>query len=947
MLNRLLFITAVILVVAGCASDDAEVSGDAAVEFQLDYEKYTLDNGLEIILHVDNSDPVVAVSSVYHVGSSREVPGRTGFAHFFEHMTFNDSENVPRGANRKYIPELGGTRNGGTSFDYTIYYEVVPKDALEKIFWIDSDRMGYMINTVTDSALAREKEVVKNEKRQRVDNQPYGHTGAVMLSNLFPEGHPYSWSVIGSLEDLQNATLEDVTEFYEKWYGANNVTLAVVGDFDPEVIKPQLEQWFGEIRRGPEVDTPEPQPVTLEETINLWYPDNFARLPELTRIWPTVENYHEDTYALSVLASYLSDSKRSPLYLEIVEQQQLAPAVDVSSENMEMAGWISVSARGKAGTQLDDIANALESALAQFAEEGIPAEELQRIKAEQETGYYSQLSSVLGKANLLASLNEFVGDPGYASEYIRRVQAVTAEDVLRVFNQYVVGQHFIQTSFVPREAPELAVSGATLAEVTEEQIVQGAEAEVSQGEEAEYEMTPSKYDRSEPPLGELPLLTAPDIWTGNLANGIDVIGIEDNEIPLVALNLLLPGGSWLDTPDRTGTASLLAELSMQGTADRTPAELETAIGMLGASIEFSASDDMFGINVVTLERNLEDTLALVEEMLLEPRWDQAEFDRLKSAALTNITAARASAGAISANIWFASVYGEQHPYGRQSGGTEESIGAMTIDDLKAWHANYLAPSGGKLQVVGAVDKERVMDAFSGLADRWAGEPAASLDYKLADAPAGQAVYFVDMPDAKQSVVRVGKRTAQAGEDGWIKLNFANQEIGGGSSGRLTQLLRIEKGYTYGAYSQLGEYASDVSPWLASTSVRSNVTLESMQLIREQIADYAETFSDEDAAVSKNLILKRNARAFETGDAKLSLLNRIALHGLPYDIVEHESDILQGMSAEDFRDTINEYLNESEMVWVVVGDGATQRDRLAEFGYGVPIEMDVDGKEIEE
>ncbi len=938
---RLISLCLIVMSLAACSTDEPA----ADTEFVVDFEKYTLDNGLDVILHVDNSDPLVAVASVFHVGSSREVTGRTGFAHFFEHMSFNDSENVPRGANRKYIPELGGTRNGGTSFDYTVYYEVVPKDALEKIFWIDSDRMGYMINTVTEAALEREKQVVKNEKRQRVDNRPYGHTGAVILANLFPEGHPYSWSVIGSLEDLQNATLDDVKEFYDRWYGANNATLVVAGDFDPAIIKPQIEQWFGEMRRGPKVEPPAPRPAVLDESRNLWYPDNFAKLPELTRVYPSVENYHPDIYALDVLAMYLSESKRSPLYLEIVEKQKLAPRVDVSSSVMEMAGWFEISARAMAGMKLDDVVAALETALAQFAEEGIPANELRRIKALQETSYYSQLSSVLGKAYTFALLNEFAGDPGYSSEYVERLQAVTAEDVMRVFEEYVQGQEFLQTSFVPKDSPDLAVADAALAAVSEEQIVQGAEAEVSQGEEAEYEKTPSKYDRSEPPLGEPPLLRSPDIWTETLANGIKVRGINDTEVPLVTFTLSIPGGQWLDAPETTGAAMLLANLSMQGTEQRTPAELEEAIGVLGADIRFAVTVDSLDVTVVALERNLEATVALVEEILLEPRWDEAEFERLRSAAEAQIIASKGSAATVASQVWFGLVYGGGHPYGRPSGGTLESVQAMTIDDLKFWHASYVAPANATLQVVGDVDAARTARAFAGLAERWTGEPAAAPDYELPPAPAGQSVYFVDMPGAKQSVIRVGKRAVDASDPDWTRVAFANQEIGGGMSGRLAQLLRIEKGYTYGAYSSVVGLANDVSPWTAATSVRSNVTLESMDLIREQVANYSATFTDEDAEVSRNLIIKRNALAFETLSAKLRLLNRIALHDLPHDIVAQETAMLQAMDTAAFQETIDTYLDEAEMVWVVVGDGATQRDRIAAFGYGDPIELDYNGNVV--
>ncbi len=934
---------ALALTVAGCTNKPATPDKPPGSDFRIEYEKYTLDNGLDVILHVDRSDPVVAVASIFHVGSNREITGRTGFAHFFEHMSFNDSENVPRGANRKYIGELGGSRNGGTSFDYTQYYEIVPRDALEKIFWIDSDRMGYMINTVTDEALEREKQVVKNEKRQNYDNRPYGHNISVILENLFPEGHPYSWPVIGSLEDLQNATLDDVKAFYERWYGMNNATLAVAGDFDPEEVKPMIEQWFGEIRRGPETEAMQAMPVVLEESRNLWHPDNFAQLPQLTRVYPSVELYHPDSYALQVLGQVLAGSKSAPLHEVIVEERELASAVSVSNNPFEVAGLLFMSVRAFQGVALDDVVAGLDEGMARFADEGVSASELMRIKAELETAFYQDLSGVLNKARSLATYNEFAGDPGYATENLRRLQAVTRDDVMRVFKKYVQGRHFVQTSFVPKAAPELAVTGAERAKVTEEKIVQGAEAEVSQGALAEYEETPSKYDRSEPPLGELPVFRSPEIWSQSLPNGIEVLGIEDSELPLVTFNLVLPGGGWLDK--RPGTASLLAGLFTQGTANRTPAELEEAIGLLGANVSVYASAEAFTISVDTLARNLEATVDLVEEMLLEPRWDSVEFERLRSATEANIIAAEGDAGSVASNAWRRVVYGPDHPFGRPSTGTRESIAAMTLGDLKDWYASNMTPAGARLQVVGDVDGERIATALAGLSKRWTGDPVAMPEYELARRPQGQTVFFVDIPGAKQSVIDVGKRVVPATDPDWVRLNYANQRLGGGSSARLFQLLRIEKGYTYGAGSYVGESTRDPSPWLAYTSVRANVTLESMELMREQISDYASTFLDDDTSVTKNQVIKRNARAYETPAAKIRLLDRIALQGLPHNIVEKETAVLQSMSTEDFREVITEHLDESEMIWVIVGDGATQRERIKDFGYGEPVELDRQGRPL--
>ena len=366
--------------------------------FSLDYEKFTLGNGLDVILHVDRSDPIVAFTTVIHAGSNREKPGRTGFAHFFEHMAFNDSENVPRGWNRKAIPDWGGQRNGGTWSDGTIYFEVVPKDAFDKILWIDSDRLGYMINTVTTAALEREKQVVKNEKRQRVDNAAYGYTGEVIRTALYPEGHPYSWTVIGSLPDLQAATLEDLREFHTDWYGPNNVTLSIVGDIDIAETKRKVELWFGEIPRGREVEKPAPQPVSLAETKNLWFEDNFAKLPELRLTFPTVEGNHADENALDLLAAIIGGSRNSPLYSVIDDEAKLAPNVSAFHNASEIAGEFTIRVRAKPGQDLDDVKAAIETAFEKFETDGVNEKDLKRIKAEQETIIYNALSTVLGKS---------------------------------------------------------------------------------------------------------------------------------------------------------------------------------------------------------------------------------------------------------------------------------------------------------------------------------------------------------------------------------------------------------------------------------------------------------------------------------------------------------------------------------------------------------------------
>ncbi|MCB0425316.1 MAG: insulinase family protein, partial [Mangrovimonas sp.] len=626
-----------------CKNDNPK---EDSTGFSIDYEKFTLDNGLEVILHEDHSDPIVAVATLMHVGSNREKPGKTGFAHFFEHMSFNDSENVPVGANRKLIPEWGGSRNGGTWDDGTIYYEVVPKDAFEKILWIDSDRFGYMINTVTEAALEREKQVVKNEKRQRVDNAPYGYTDEVIRKNLYPEGHPYNWTVIGQLPDLQAATINDVKEFYNQYYGAANASLVIAGDINVEETKKLVKQWFGEIKKGPDVAPLTPMPVTLNETKSLYFEDNFATLPEYRMVFPTVEEYNKDSYALNILGSLLSGSKKSPLYQVIVEEKKLAPNVSTYQSSSELAGEFIFRVRANAGVDLDSVNLAIADGLKRFETNGVNENELKRIKAELETSLYQGVSTVLNKAFQLVQDNEFAGDAGFIAQRAKLTNAVTAEDVMRVYNQYIKGKNYVSTSFVPKGQLDLTVVGSKQAEVWIEEVVQGvANEEVSQGEEAEYEKTPTKFDRSEPPFGELPLFKSPEVYTSSLDNGMKLYAIENNEVPLVQFDITFPGGHLTDPMDKSGVASLLSDLLMEGTATKTPADLEEAIGLLGANINFSSSNEGFRVSGSCLVKNLNETLKLVHEMLTEPRWDQKEFDRLKLALATSLKGREANPNA--------------------------------------------------------------------------------------------------------------------------------------------------------------------------------------------------------------------------------------------------------------------------------------------------------------
>lgn len=912
---------------------------------EIQHETMVLDNGLTVILHRDTSDPIVAFSTIVHVGSSREKKGRTGFAHFFEHMSFNDSENVPMGANRKMIPELGGTRNGGTWSDGTIYYEVVPKDAFEKLMWIDSDRFGFMINTVKEATLEREKQVVKNEKRQRVDNRPYGHTAHVIKKALYPTEHPYNWTVIGDLEDLQNATLADVREFYDQYYTPANATLVIAGDIDVEATKASVQRWFGEIKAGPAVPDMDPMPVSLTQSKQLYHLDNFAQLPEIRLTFPTVEQYHPDAYALDALGEVLSYGKQAPMFTTLVEQEKLSSSVAAYNNSEELAGTFTIRVRANAGIDLDEVNQAIHVSLEKFEAEGIRDQAMTKIKARQETSFYNGISSVLNKAYQLGLYQEFAGDPDYYLTDINNIKAVTKADVLRVYEQYIKDQPHIMTSFVPKDQPELIVDGSVQAQVVEEAIVQGQEKEFVEDPNADFVKTPTQHDRSEPPLGVLPVMSSPDIWQTQTAHGWSVFGVEHREVPLVNFSLHIEGGQALDKPGKQGTAALLAAMLNEGTALKTPAELEDAIGLLGSSITVTANHTGLTVAGSSLARNFAATIDLMTEMLLQPRFDAADFERVKTRRLASIQSSLGNPNTIANQVFMQLLYGEGHVAGQVLGGDQAQVENIELADVKAWYQHHFSAQGAQFHVAGAVSPHDVAAALVALDQQWSNHEVSLPDLAVQAQDHPQRLYFIDFPGAKQSVLMAGKTAIDAMHEDFHRLTIVNNRLGTGSSARLTQTLRINKGYTYGAYSYIQANKLYPGAFVAATQVRTNVTLESLQIVQQLIAEYADTFGQEDLATTKNLLRKGNTRRFETLGQLLAEVTHYGHFDWPVDYLEQEQAQLAAMDLEQAHALINTHLDETDMIYLVVGDAESQLERVKQLGLGDPVILDKAGQPI--
>lgn len=905
---------------------------------KIEYEKFTLANGLDVIFHIDRSDPVVAVSLTAHVGSAREKPGRTGFAHLFEHLLFLESENLGKGGLDKMTARIGGSgANGSTNTDRTNYLQTVPNDALEKMLWAEADKLGWFINTVTTPVLAKEKQVVKNEKRQSYDNNPYGHTSYVIDKNLYPADHPYNWQVIGSLEDLQNATLPDVQEFFKRWYVPNNVTLVVAGDFDKAQARKWVEKYFNEIKKGDAIPPLEKRPGEVKQTIKLYHEDNFARLPELTMAWPTVEAYHPDSYALQILAQYLTDGKNAPFYKVLVEDKKLTSNVSMYNSSAEIAGKARLSVRAFAGKDLDEVALAINEAFAKFEKEGISEKDLSRIKAGQETSFYNSLSSVLGKGSQLAQYSIFAGDPGYIEKDLSLRLAVKPADVMRVYEKYIKNKNYVATSFVPKGELALALEGSKKAEVVEEAIVQGAEESIDASANASYTRTPSSFDRSkEPAYGKAPEVKIPVVWTDKLANGLRLYGIENTEVPLVQFDLVMDGGMLLDAPDKVGVANLMARMMTQGTKNKTPEQLEEAIDQLGASISVSAGVEDIRVRVTTLSRNYQATLALVQEILLEPRWDAKEFALLKQSTISQLRQQEANPAAIAQNNYNLLIYGKDNIRSKNTLGTLESVNTISLDDLKAYYSKNISPSVARMHVVGSLDKASISKSLATLVANWKSKPVNLVASPKPIAPLKSQVYFYDVPDAKQSVIRFGYPALAASDKDFYPATVMNYILGGGGfASQLTQELREGKGYTYGINSSFSG-SNSVGPFTIASNVRSNVTLESAQAVKHILENYGKNYSAQDLATTKGFLIKSNARAFETAGSKLAMLENISKYNWKANYVKEREDVVKNMTIDQIQELAKKYLDANKMIWLIVGDAKTQLPRLTDLGFGEPI-----------
>jgi zinc protease len=572
-----------------------------------------------------------------------------------------------------------------------------------------------------------------------------------------------------------------------------------------------------------------------------------------------------------------------------------------------------------------------------FENEGINEKDLNRIKAGQETDFYTSLSSVLGKGTNLASYNTYTGDPGFLKQDIQNILSVTTDDVLRVYNKYIKGKNYLSTSFVPKNKVDLALEGSFLANVKEEEIIIGAETYFDPNKSSKYVKSPSSFDRTkEPDYGEPPSLNLPNIYRDKLANGMEIFGIQNNEVPLVNFNLTIEGGQLLEPMDKLGLSNLTSKMLNKGTVNKTVEELEKLIKELGASIYLSSTKENINISVTTLSKNYIPTLKIVEEILLFPRFELNEFSLLKKAIISELRQQRGNPNSVANNIFNELIYGDENIRSKNILGTLETVETITLEDVKQFYEKNISPSVAKMLVVGNIGKNELLSSLNSINSKWKSKEVIIPKEKTVQPLTKSQIYFYDIPNAKQSVLKFGSPALAATDNDYFPATMMNYILGGGGfASRLTQELREGKGYTYGINSRFSGTKAKGN-FVISTGVRSNVTFESANLIKEILEDYPDTFSENDLQTSKSFLIKSNARAFETSRAKLNILSNISKYDWDIDYIKKREQFVNDATIKEIKELALKYINPEKMIWLVVGDAKTQYKRMKSLGFGNPV-----------
>ncbi|MEE8117276.1 MAG: pitrilysin family protein, partial [Gemmatimonadales bacterium] len=875
------------LAIGGTAAPAAAQSS-AAVD--IPYERFVLDNGLTVIVHEDHKAPIVAVNIWYHVGSKNEEPGRTGFAHLFEHLMFNGSENYNDDYFRAIEP-LGATDlNGTTNYDRTNYFQNVPTSALNAVLWMESDRMGHLLGAIDQEKLDEQRGVVQNEKRQG-ENNPYGRVGITITENTWPGGHPYSWSVIGSMYDLNAASLEDVQAWFRVYYGAANAVVVMAGDIDAETARTKAEQFFGDIPSGP--------PVTNQKR---WVAPRTGshrqimqdRVPQarVYKVWNIPEWASADARYLDLVTDVLAAGKTSRFYRRLVYDDQIATDVAAFVSLREIAGQLQIRATARPGSDLAVVERALDEELQRFLAEGPTETELQRVKIRFRANFIrgiERIGGFGGKSDVLAANEVYGGSPDFYQTTLERVANATAEDLHEAAVRWLSdGVYILEVHPFP-----------------------------------EHETIASTVDRSAlPQPGAPPAARFPTLQRATLSNGLQIVLAERDAVPVVNMRLMLDAGYAADQFGIPGTGSLAMTMLDEGTENRTALEISEELAMLGATLGTGADLDMSTVFFSSLTENLDASLEIFADVVLNPSFPEQDFRRLQQQRLAQIQQEKVQPFGMALRVFPGLLYGEGHAYGNPftGSGTEESVQQMTRETLAEYHEAWFRPNNATLVVVGATTMDEIRPKLERLFRNWRQGNVPQKNLGAVDHQRGSSVYIVDRPGAIQSVILAGHIAPPRANPNETAIEVMNTIFGGDFSSRINMNLREDKHWSYGAGSVVVD-ARGQRPFLVFAPVQSDKTKESMAEIAAELrgTQGARPFTTDELGFAQNTQTLTLAGSWETANAVAASIGEIVRFGLDDRFFETYADQVRGLTVRQISNAAEEMIRPDRIVWVVIGD----------------------------
>jgi zinc protease len=904
---------------------------------KIPYEKYTLPNGMDVILHEDHSTPIVGVNIWYHVGSKNEVPGRTGFAHLFEHMMFQGSKHFD---NDYFLPlqKAGGQVNGSTSNDRTNYWETVPSNYLELALWLESDRMAFLLPSMTQERLDNQRSVVKNERRQSYENQPYGLVMETILAAMLPPDHPYSWDTIGSMADIDAASREDISDFFRRYYHPGNASLCIAGDFDPAVAKKLVEKYFGSIPAGPKVERPKPRDVELKESKRIKMTDRVG-LARLYKNWLTVPAFASDDAELDILANILAGDKTSRLYRLLVREKQVAQDVSAYQYSQEIGGMFGIMATARPGKELAEIESLIQAELKKIQDEPPTQTEIDRAIAGFETGVVSSLEGISGfggRADQLNKYNTMTGDPGYLAKDFARYRKVKPADVQRAAKKYLAA-NTVTVEVTPGKETKIEPDPRKPDADARDQLAKTIEKQPP----VETPLAPETADRENlPKQNPEPKFKVPTIQRAKLSNGMKLMVVENHELPAVSVHLTFPFGKADDPADKLGLAGLTASVWDEGTEKRTSEKISEDLADIGASLSVSTDQDNTSAGLYTLKRNLGKALDIFSDVVINPSFPEAEINRQRNLAFGQLTQIRNQPAALAGLAFNQTIYGYEHPYGKPSTGTPESLKSITQTDLKKFHKTVACPEQATAIVVGDITLDEAKAELEKVFGQWKSAGKAADGQFTPPTPKETEIILVDKPGAVQSVIAVGLIGNVRKTPDFFPMMVMNMVFGGQFSSRLNMNLREEKGYTYGANSRFNWRARDLGTFIVSTSVQTDVTAPALAEILKDIEGIcgAKPVEADELDFNKKYMTRAFPGDFETSSLIAGRLETLAQFQLPDNYFETVLPGINAVSSDNVTAMAKKYLKVGNLSVIIVGDRSKIEAPLRELPIGKNLKV---------